>query len=142
MRFRAKFGLLNWLWVSLGTFCLVLRCLHPSKTTGVGFYFVIMVAASMVNSHFFTYWEPQTEGLFVRQHGYKWLVPWQEVTRVANCPGDAGQSLQIDYSRAAPFSHRGSVRASPADRDSFLAEVRRLAPHAEFGLKDSASILG
>lgn len=79
----------------------------------------------------FTYWKPRAEGLWERRLWHTQQIPWEEVTRVSNWPGTGSEGLRIDYARPAPLSDRGAVYASSADRDGFLAELRRHAPHAE-----------
>ncbi len=117
--------------VASGAFVLALYLFGPHKLQWFASVLGLIHAAILL-PRILNYWELRPDGLLVRQERGKWLIPWQEVTRVANWPAAGPGGLQIDYARPAPFSHRGTLYATPGDREGFLAELKRHAPDAEF----------
>lgn len=130
MKFRAKFGVHNLLWAAMGVFSLS-HTLLRGHTDFFHEYFLILalVWALPPLTH---WWKITEEGLLQKSSWGSRSVPWSEITRVSNWPGPEGKGVQIDHARPAPLSDRGTIYASPANRDGFLAELKRHAPHAQF----------
>lgn len=137
MRFRAKFGLLGWVYVAFASFVIVL-ILSPRQHHGDQRFFAVLptlvLAVLRILSQIFIYWEINSDGLRVRRFWDEKTIPWQEVTRVGawNPKHASSDVLAIDYFRSAPMSDQGSVIANPEDRQQFLANLRRYAPQAVF----------
>lgn len=135
MRFRSKFGLLSWTYVSLALFGIVLR-FGPGHRSGHPQTFVlvvyIMCAAIYVIPQLLVYWDLSPEFLHERRLWSERNIAWEEVTRVSAWGQDplSSSTLAIDYYRPAPMSDRGTIVANPIDRQQFLAEIRRHAPQA------------
>lgn len=148
MRFRAKFALIDWAWLAIAAFVLVLLLSGPrrAKDSLVWYGFLILLfAAIRVVLYFFLWWDTTPGGLRERRLWSTRTIPWTEITGVAPWPdGQAGgrahrDSLAIEYARAAPLSDQGRLIANPADREGFLREVRRHAPQASFEVTLGAS---
>jgi len=139
MRFRSKFGLLGWAYLALG--CSFTYLWLAGRGSGAGLYGFsaacwVVAGASLVLNSYFVYWELDSVSIRERRFWKKKEVPWGEVTRVGCSHPKAPQSgyLEVDYVRPAPKSGRGHIRANPVNRREFLAELRRLAPNANFDL--------
>jgi hypothetical protein len=135
MRFRAKFGALDWCWI--GTACLFAALWFSGHLSGIAglfaLYFVSMTAFRAL-SQVFIYWEIDSERLRERRLWHTKEIPWPEIVHVASWhPRQVSHDyLEIDYARPAPMSDRGSVFANPEDRTGFLAALHRFATEADF----------
>jgi|GEM_PF-2547308 len=133
MRFRSPIGLPEWTMAGIGLFSLV-QLISPLSRSKYIPICLISLALSNLAPRLFTYWESRAEGLWERRLWRTQQIPWEEILRVSGWPGTSGKGFQIDFARSAPLSDRGTIYASPADRDSFLAELRQHAPHAEMNI--------
>ena len=132
MRFRAKFGLVDWFWIL--TTCVITLAWITGRRSSTLFLFVFGLNALIrVVSQLFIYWELDSSGF--REHRL-WStreVAWQEVARVGLW-NPRSTVLEIQYARDAPLSDRGTVIANPGDREQFLAAIHMFAPRAAFDL--------
>jgi hypothetical protein len=133
MKFRAKLGIHHLVWAVLGLFCLVRMCLH--RHSDLMDQFFLLLALLWVLPPLTSWWKTSPEGLQQKISWRSRFIPWQEITRVSNWPGPGGEGFLIDFARPAPMSNRGGIHATPADREGFLAELKRYAPDAEFDLE-------
>jgi len=134
MRFRAKFGLLGWVYVGSALLVLVLRLSrgHHNEVLTTLAVFLPVFAAFKILAQIFIYWDLDSAGLHERRLWGEKRIPWQEVTRVSAWnERPSSDFLAVHYARSAPMSDQGSVIANP-DRDHFLADLRRYAPLAVF----------
>jgi hypothetical protein len=128
MRFRAKFGLLGWVYVGLTLLILVLRLSrgHHNEVLTTLAVFLPVSAAFKILAQIFIYWDLDSAGLHERRLWGEKKIPWQEVTRVSAWnERPSSDFLAVHYARSAPMSDQGSVIANPDDRDHFLADLRR-----------------
>ncbi len=78
-----------------------------------------------------TYWEVDSTCLRQRNLWKKKEIPWTEVTRVGRF-GFTTDTIKISCGHSV--EDYGWLYAEPRNRCEFLDELRRFAPHAEFGL--------
>jgi hypothetical protein len=136
MRFRAKFGALGWIFVSLACasiFILIVGVGHKSAQHRYLAVVYMLLASQMVLYHFFTYWEMDSSSLRVHYFWTTKEIAWAEVTYVGGANGRPSSAfLDVYYARSAPMSERGHLLANPNDRRAFIEELRKFAPQAEF----------
>jgi hypothetical protein len=140
MRYRAKFGLLGWIYVALPCWLIVRKVssLNSGHRNGaLGLLFVVLCVVfgfQRVLNHIFIYWEVDSSGLRERCLWNERSIPWQEVTRISGWMPEHpwSDSLALHYARSAPLSDSGTVVAAPEDRQQFLTHLHRYAPKATF----------
>jgi hypothetical protein len=140
MRYRAKFGILGWLYVALPCFVILLKIsgfrsgIHSSLLTYSYVGLVSFLGLVRVSRQIFTYWQLDSSGLRERMLWRQRDISWQEVARVSGypCSQPGSNSLSIDYARPAPLSDRGTIIANPENRRQFLADLHRFAPQAVY----------
>jgi hypothetical protein len=135
MRFRAKFGLLGWIWTLMACFYAYnsLFRSRPSIVGGAVICMFLMVLLQIL-SRLFVYWDLDEVSLRVQSFWTKKEIAWAEVTHVGGLVPDKPSSayLRVDYARPAPMSEQGHILANPEDRVKFIATLRRFAPQATF----------
>jgi hypothetical protein len=146
MRFRAKFDLLDVLYLALPLFMLVLLISEPHHVDPFLRYLTVMwvvVGLVRVLSRIFIYWDVTPNGLRERRLWSARTIPWSEIASVTPWPDGKPMrgSLAIDFARPAPLSSTGRVVANPNRLDEFLAELREHATQARFAVSSSGSIL-
>jgi hypothetical protein len=132
VRFRAKFGWVDWVWIVTASVVTVAWVIGRRSSTLFLFVFGLNALIRIV-SQVFVYWDVDSSSL--REHRL-WStkeVAWQEVARVGLWTPKS-TVLEIEYARDAPLSDRGTVIANPGDREQFLAAIHRFAPQAAFEL--------
>jgi hypothetical protein len=137
MRFRTKFGLLEWVWVAVACMIVLILLLdsgHKSPYRGLIAAYWVLWAFVQAVSRFFVYWVLDSSGLRERRFWNTREIPWNEVTRVGslNPKQPASGLLEVDFARPAPMSDRGHILAHPQDREHFIRALRRFAPQADF----------
>ena len=133
MRFRAKFGALDWCVVGMALFAIVLW-LSGAHLGVMTFLAVVPLASLRILSQLFIFWDVDGDFLRERRLWSTHQIPWHEVVYVGSWNPSWLESdyLEIDYARPAPLSERGSVKANPEDRARFIASLHRFAPQADF----------
>lgn len=134
MRFRAKFGALGWFWVGVALFYFLWLPFGPHRDNFAWraippvFYALMMVLSKAI-----AYWDFNPTHLHERRLWRTRDVPWEEVIHIhARDPAHPSSGyLAVDYARTAPMSDRGTIIANPADRQGFIAALRRSAPQAD-----------
>jgi hypothetical protein len=146
MRFRAKFDLLDVLYVALPLFMLVLLLSEPHHASLFLRAFAALYGLTglvRVLSRIYIYWDVTPEGLGERRLWTSRFIPWAQMTSVAPWPDGKplSDAVVIDFTRPAPLSSTGRVIANPDRLDEFLAELRAHAPQARFAVPSTSSIL-
>jgi hypothetical protein len=144
MRFRAKFALIDWAWLAIAAFALLLFLSGPYRAgVFLRWYATVMAlfACSRVVLHIFVYWDTSLEGLRERRLWTTRTIPWPQITAVSPWPDrhPNPNCLSIEYARSAPMSDRGTVIANPENREAFLSEIRGHAPQARLEIPVSIS---
>lgn len=144
MRFRAKFALLDWAWLAIAAFAAFLFFSGPRRTSQTLHYYALMMivfAATRVLLHLLIFWGITSAGFRERRLWSTRTILWQEITAIAPWPENHPNRdyVAIEFARPAPLSIRGTLIASPGDRDSFLSALRHYACNARFeiNLRDS-----
>jgi hypothetical protein len=146
MRFRAKFGLIDSLWLAVGaTYLLILVSRAGHLRPSFIFCAIAFLPQALLRllGLIFVYWEIDSDGLHERRLWRMRSIPWAEVASVTFWPDEqkVSSSFAIRYERPAPLSDRGSIIANPSDRDTFLQELQRHAPGASFDVPIRLSVI-
>jgi hypothetical protein len=133
MRFRARFGAVDYFWIAGLCLYIVIPFVMPHRRLHFADLPWIGVASFQILTKALTWWDLDSEGLRQRCLWYTKEISWREVFRVGGLNSKpASRILAIDYARPAPMSDRGQILASPGDRAQFLAALHRFAPTADF----------
>jgi len=133
MRFRARFGAVDYFWIAGLCLYIVLPFVMPNRGLHFAQILSIAVASFQILTKTLTWWDLDSDGLKERRLWYTREIPWREVLRVGGLNSrPASRILAIDYARPAPMSDRGQILASPGDRAQFLAALHRFVPTADF----------
>lgn len=153
MRFRAKRHFasagMSILWLTIAGVWLVfwLVRFHSPRHSEYAFRAIFQAVLCLVMAlfsffmHTSIYWQLDDEGICM--HKLWWTsqkTRWRDVTRIVSA-WSSYYDLKIEYDRLGLGSSLGHIFANPADRDLFLAELRRYAPQAEFVDESSNKIL-
>lgn len=137
MRFRAKFALLDWAWVSVAALAALLFFSASRRASQPMRYYAFMMiffAAIRVLLHLFIFWDVTSDGLRERRLWTARTIPWKEITAVTPWPDSRPNRdyIAIEFVRPAPLSSRGTIIANPQESTAFLSALRRNASHARF----------
>jgi hypothetical protein len=137
MRFRPKFGLMGWLWVTLACMAVFFAAFGSGRPAGSlhGFSAAIfaLLPLQQILLNRTHYWELDAASLRVNLLWNTKEIGWDEIKRVGGSGGRAAaNTLEVEYARAAPLSERGRVLANPQDRQQFIDALKRFAPQATF----------
>ena len=133
MRFRAKFGALDWCTVGLALIACVLwlRGFH-SLTMKFEVLAFPLLALQRIFNHLFVYWDVDSGSLRERRFWHTKQIVWSEVARVGSWT-QPPNCVTVDYcGHGALPNHRETIVANPKDRTQFITALRRFAPHADF----------
>ena len=140
MKFRTEFGAVGFSVIAAGLWVLILFVKSNRSVGGLAWFaggLWILAALIAVLRFQFVYWELSPKCFRERRFGRVNEVSWNEVTRVASIPPNrpSSKSFVVEFCHnreVTPYTGRDRIMAYPADRDGFVSELRRFAPHAEF----------
>jgi hypothetical protein len=145
MRFRAKFGILDWARLALGSFVVLLYATGSHHATRMlGAYAVVWTVIITVHLllRAFIFWDVFAVGLHERRLWSSRTILWNQISSVEPWPDNRSgrSSIAIDFSSPAPLSTSGRVVANPGRLDEFLAALRRYAPQASISVPSSSTL--
>jgi hypothetical protein len=144
MRFRAKFGLVGWIFVSFACFYVhdwfFWRGQSTSAIISAFRVFAATAWASLALLEFlksrFAYWDIDSDGLHQRRFGNKkeFTIPWDKVIAVRNrIPGMSWDgTVSVYYELPASKLGFNHIVAVPEHRKELIAALRKFAPQATF----------
>ncbi len=144
MRFRAKFGLISWVFLAFALFAGLLLTTGPNRASRslrfLALYFSLMTANQLLR-HFFVWWDITPGAFHERRLWSTKTILSNAITEVSSWPEKTNPwgTLAIRFLRSAPPFVKDTVIARPADRDAFLAAIRDHAPHALINVATNVS---
>lgn len=103
---------------------------HRDIVVGIAVFVLVLLALSFAAFRS-VYWDLTASGIVMHQLWKRREIPWSEVRSVGRLGNTSGAfSISIghqieDYDR---------VYIEPNNQNEFIAEIRRLAPNADFGI--------
>src|ERR1017187_3098526 len=121
MRFKKKFGIEGWFWVTMACFSVFSVAYASVCARHIDDFAVIMfisyAAFGLLNilSLHFVYWELDASCIRIHRFWSVREIAWDKVTQVGNFHPDYAPSnyLEIHYIRSAPRSNLGSITPNP-----------------------------
>jgi hypothetical protein len=135
MRFRPHLRNLAWVTVAM---CLLSGILQTVSCFRAGRHSVgdvalaggwLILAALGVFYCLFVYWDLNLDGLSARVFWKVRKIPWQSVRSVSKF-GFGTDDVIIRFGHSV--ENYGNLIATPANREEFIATLRKFAPRAEF----------